>query len=301
VLVKVTLFVRYQRVTIFVRFYTPRFTESTMEFVIDEELHSLIPPLSQEEYEQLKENILEFGCLDTLKVWPVPDSNEIILLDGHNRFKICSEHNVDYDTESISLVDRAAAINWMIANQLGRRNLSAKQVGYLRGRRYQQEKQEIANPDGVGGKSGKIVMGQNVPQQSDLNCQSHESTATKLAKEHGVSDRTIKRDADYANAVDAIVAATAPEVQQQILSSDSKLTKSATLQLAELAKEEPGLVMEILEEVQQAPNKTAATAVVQRFASQIEESPVDKEIDVDCDPILKLLMILFVGSKENSD
>jgi hypothetical protein len=122
--------------------------EVIVKFRIDEELRSLIPPLSKEEYGQLEENICQWGCLDPLKVWPVPDSDEVILLDGHNRYSICSDHNIRYVTESISLIDRAAAIDWMIANQLGRRNLSAKQISYLRGRQQQQEKQRIANPDG---------------------------------------------------------------------------------------------------------------------------------------------------------
>jgi hypothetical protein len=241
-----------------------------MKFIIDPELKALIPPLSQEEFEQLEQNIREWGCLDPLKVWPVPNSDEIILLDGHNRFMICSEHNVSYDTESISLIDRAAAIDWMIANQLGRRNLSAKQVSYLRGRQQQQEKQKVANPDGIGGKSGKIVKSQNATQQSL-------ATADRLAKQHGVNRATIHRDADYAKAVDDIVAATAPEVQQELLGIDSKFTKSATLKLAELVQEEPGVVTEIIDEVQQSPNRTAASAVVQKSISKTKEIPMNKE------------------------
>jgi hypothetical protein len=242
-----------------------------VKFRIDAELRSLIPPLSKEEYKQLEDNIRQWGCLDPLKVWPVKDSDEVILLDGHNRFAICSEHNVSYVTESISLIDRAAAIDWMIANQLGRRNLSAKQVSYLRGRQQHQEKQRVANPDGIGGKSGKIVKSQNATQQSL-------ATADRLARQHGVNRATIHRDADYAEAVDAIVAATAPEVQQQLLGIDSKLTKSATLKLAELVQEEPGVLMEIIEEAQQTSNKTAASAVVQRFISENREAPMSKEM-----------------------
>jgi hypothetical protein len=246
--------------------------EVSVNFIIDEELRLLIPPLSKEEYKQLEENIRQWGCLDPLKVWPVPDSDEVILLDGHNRFAICRDHNVRYVTESVPLIDRGAAIDWMIANQLGRRNLSAEQIGYLRGKLYQQEKQEITNPEGIGGRAGKIDEGQNDPQQSGLGGQPSKSTAAKLAKEHGVSERTIKRDADYAKAVDTIVAATTPEVQQQLLGFDSKLTKSATLRLAELAQEEPGVVMKIIEEVKKAPNKTAASAVVQRATVKINDS-----------------------------
>jgi hypothetical protein len=80
--------------------------EVNMNFKIDEELRLLIPPLSKEEYKQLEENICQWGCLDPLKVWAVPDSDEIILLDGHNRFTICRDHNVNYgyDNDSCNLV-----------------------------------------------------------------------------------------------------------------------------------------------------------------------------------------------------
>jgi hypothetical protein len=240
-----------------------------VNFRIDEELRALIPALSQEEYRQLEENIIQWGCLDPLKVWPVPDSDEIILLDGHNRFAICSENNVSYDTESIMLIDRAAAIDWMIANQLGRRNLSAAQISYLRGRQQHQEKQMITNPDGNN---------QYIEVEPQNEAQPFKKTATKLAKQYGVSKATIERDAEYAKAVDAIVAATAPEVQQQLLGVDSKFTKSATLKLAELVQKEPRVLMEIIEEVRQAPTKTAASAVVRKFTSKINDSVRGKEM-----------------------
>jgi hypothetical protein len=235
-----------------------------MKFIIDPELKALIPPLSQEEFEQLEQNIRQWGCLDPLKVWPVPSSDDIILLDGHNRFVICSNHNVSYVTENIMLIDRAAAIDWMIANQLGRRNLSVEQVAYLRGKQYQQEKKEVSNPDG----SNQYieVMDQNDPQP-------HESTAVKLAKQHGVSEGTIKRDDKYAEAVDEIANATSPEVRQQILSGDSKLTKSATLKLAMLAQQTPEALTSIMNEINQATNKTAASAVVQRATAKINNTP----------------------------
>jgi hypothetical protein len=258
-----------------------------MNFIIDEELRLLIPPLSKEEYGQLEENIVKWGCLDPLKVWLVPDSDDVVLLDGHNRFAICSEHNVSYVTESIMLIDRAAAIDWMIANQLGRRNLSAEQVSYLRGKQYQQERQVVTNPDGVGGKSGKIVADQNDPQQSNFDeiigdqggitmdrndVQLQKSTASRLAKEHGVSEGTIKRDAKYAEAVNAIANATSPEVRQQILSGEFNLTQASTLKLAKMAEQNPAALPDILEAIRQANNKKAASAVVRRAAVETNDS-----------------------------
>jgi hypothetical protein len=239
-----------------------------VDFIIDEELRLLIPQLSKEEYGQLEENIRQWGCLDPLKVWAIPDSDEVILLDGHNRFAICRDHNVSYVTESVPLIDRAAAIDWMIANQLGRRNLSVEQVLYLRGMQYQQERQVVSNPDGIGGKSGKFVVRHFGGQQ----------TAAKLAKQHGVSERTIERSAKYTQAVDEIASATSPETRQQILSGELKLTQTATLKLAKLAKKNPAAMPNILEEISQATNKTAASAVVQRSTLKIEKTPMNKDM-----------------------
>jgi hypothetical protein len=75
------------------------------------------------------------------------------------------------------------------------------------------------------------------------------------------------------------------------------------LKLAKLAEQNPAAMPDILEEVRQAPSKTAATAVVQRYISEIEEIPANKKTSplADCDPlILKLLMILAAGNKGNS-
>ena len=85
---------------------------------IDHELSALIPPLSSEEQAQLKANLLTDGCRDPLVTW------KGILLDGHNRHQICEAHDIPYETTTVDLPDRSAAILWVIHNQLGRRNLA---------------------------------------------------------------------------------------------------------------------------------------------------------------------------------
>ena len=85
---------------------------------IDREFADLIPPLTEEEYKGLETSILNEGCRDALVVW-----NDT-LVDGHNRYKICTEHNIAYITVSKEFEDRNAAMLWMMNNQLGRRNLN---------------------------------------------------------------------------------------------------------------------------------------------------------------------------------
>ena len=86
---------------------------------IDPEFQSLIPPLSSEEFQQLTENCKRDGILDSLKVW------NGILIDGHNRYRIAEEWDLNYQTEEMDFTDRGAVIRWIIMNQFGRRNLSA--------------------------------------------------------------------------------------------------------------------------------------------------------------------------------
>ncbi|MDD5513182.1 MAG: DNA modification methylase [Candidatus Omnitrophica bacterium] len=93
--------------------------------IIDSEFHALIPPLSDDERIQLEANIKAEGCRDALVTW------KGILVDGHNRFEICERLKIPYTTTAIELKDRAAATEWIIRNQFGRRNLSAYQRAEL--------------------------------------------------------------------------------------------------------------------------------------------------------------------------
>jgi len=82
-----------------------------------QELEALIPPLTTEEYKQLERNILEEGIRDPLVTW------NGILVDGHNRYRIAQEYDIDYVTVEKEFADMNAVKEWMVNNQLGRRNL----------------------------------------------------------------------------------------------------------------------------------------------------------------------------------
>ena len=85
--------------------------------IIDNEFKGLIPPLTDEEYKGLEESILKDGCRDALVLWGE------ILVDGHNRYEICTRHNIPFKTVQMEFSDRDVAREWMIKNQLSRRNL----------------------------------------------------------------------------------------------------------------------------------------------------------------------------------
>ena len=90
---------------------------------IDPEFKDLLPPLRADEYARLEASILQSnGCIDQLKVWVYRGKN--ILLDGHNRYEICKKHNLDrFGIGRIEVNSRAEAMEWILLNQLGKRNL----------------------------------------------------------------------------------------------------------------------------------------------------------------------------------
>ena len=84
---------------------------------IDKGFKSLIPPLTPDEYDILEESIKSEGCRDALILW------KNILIDGHNRFGICSKFKIPFKTIVKKFDKRENVIEWVILNQFGRRNL----------------------------------------------------------------------------------------------------------------------------------------------------------------------------------
>jgi len=85
---------------------------------INPAFQNLIPPLSDDELQGLEESILHQGCRDNLKVW------KGAIIDGHNRYAICTKHDIPYNVQELRFASKKDAELWIIQNQLGRRNLT---------------------------------------------------------------------------------------------------------------------------------------------------------------------------------
>lgn len=175
---------------------------------INPKFQALIPPLSPEELAQLEANILRDGCRDPLVVWGA------VLLDGHNRLEICQRLGIEFKTVEMEFADEEAAMDWMDANQLGRRNLSPDVARILRGRRYNRTKKAAhGRPGNLGGAK--------LESQSDTPAI---DTAATLAKAHGVSRATIIRDGKLATVFEAMEKER-PEVARAIMGKAAKLSQ----------------------------------------------------------------------------
>jgi ParB-like chromosome segregation protein Spo0J len=194
------------------------FADIKSKIIVKNEFKNLIPPLTEEEFSQLEANILSEGIRETILLWN--NGDDYILVDGHNRFFISQKHGLEFQFRTVSFKDEEEVRDWMIRNQLGRRNLSPEQQSYLRGLRYNREKSQ--------GKRTDLASDQN---DTKLGL----STAAKIGKEYNVSEITIKRDSEFADNIDTIGLAD-PALKQAILRGDSKLSKK---EINSIAKEQP--------------------------------------------------------------
>ena len=103
-----------------------------MNIIVDPEFEALIPPLSDEEFSQLRENIIESQMVrDPIVVVDLgtlacgKSNNECAIIDGHHRWRIIQEFpdDVPFAIQQETFLTRDEVKEWMIRNQLGRRNI----------------------------------------------------------------------------------------------------------------------------------------------------------------------------------
>lgn len=155
-----------------------------------------------------------------------------IQLDGHHRREYCRELNIKIKGwHLIKLTSIEQAIEWAVDHQLGQRNLTEEQESYYRGKEYQQSKRPfagrprseeakcvqdapISEPRGRPTEKAKCGNDYHILQEA-------KKTAERLAEKHGVSEKTIRLDAEFAQAVDQLP----QDDKAKVLAGKSELTK----------------------------------------------------------------------------
>ena len=200
-----------------------------MELRIDPEFAGRIPPLTEDEFKQLEENILVDGVvINPIIVW------NGVIVDGHNRFRILESHpDIQYTIHEKSFDDRFSALAWICKNQLGRRNLTPTQKKYLIGKQYEAEKASYG--------------GDRKSEEAKSSCQignliSQQKTCERIAGENGISSRSVCRAESFSKAVD-IAEEVEPGIRSDILSGSIKATANDVQAIIQAAPtERPQLI-----------------------------------------------------------
>lgn len=223
------------------------------DFRIDPEFQNKIPPIGEDEFRQLRENILAAGeVFEPLVVW----KEEQILVDGHNRWKVIQEKpqitQIRYSVREISFPDKWAAFDWMYRNQLGRRNLTDEQRTYTIGKMNEARKNtEAFRGNQYTSKTGGC--------QIDTN---QNRVAGQIANELGIGRRTVYRAAAFAKGVDAL-REVSPAAADKVLNGKAKVPKSAVAEMARMEQEEV---------------EAAADAILSDMAVRPQEPPKRKNV-----------------------
>ena len=227
---------------------------------IDPEFQSKIPPLQFEEEQQLEQNIIAEGRL----LNPIITWNGYIL-DGHTRYRILKKHGfIKFEVEEIQLANKYEALAWICKNQLGRRNLSPERKKFLLGKEYESTKLAVGAP--LGSKHGIRKCGQN----DHIFTESR--TCQRIASEHGVGEKTVRRAEKYSQGIDAAEEAV-PGAQEEILTGRIKATDAEITALAKTPKAEiPAALAELRKPKQERQPRKAETTSSKQTLSEICKS-----------------------------
>lgn len=211
------------------------------DLVINPRFQQLLAPLTTEEKAQLEESILANGCQSPIDVW----HGQII--DGHNRHEICQAHSLHFEIRDRSndFESEEDVVEWMYINQLGRRNLSQNQkvlyIGELfelrkkkRGGDRRSEDFEISkcHCDTLKNEA-ELTTSLEYEIDPEFQKKPHQ-TAANIAKEFGVSPRTVTRAAKVAKAIETL-----PEEVRESFIQGEITQKEVLSQVAPAESEQP--------------------------------------------------------------
>ena len=199
---------------------------------IDPEFQSQIPPLTDDEFKQLEENILKEGKLiSPLIVW------NNTLVDGHNRYAILQKHpEIYFSSMPLPFESREEVLAWICKNQLGRRNLTPEQKKFLIGKQYSVEHRK---PGGNGNNQHTAAAKKTAPEElcqiDTIPPTSAEASIRKqIAERNNVSESYVARSEKFMRGVE-IMEQMVPGMQEKILSGQTKVSKADMHRLARTA------------------------------------------------------------------
>lgn len=212
---------------------------------IDPEFEAMCPPLTDEEFQQLEDNIVSDGeIFMPIIVW------EGVIVDGHNRYKIAQTHpDIGYRTHDKEFANRYEAISWICNNQLGRRNLTSRQKKLLIGQRYEADKMARGAEDGFRGNQYTALV-------KDKKCPLPDThiTLSKIAQETKTTPSFVRSAGQLARGI-AAAEEVLPGITSEIMSGVVKPTDSAIAAIAKAAPEERRQKAEALRVKPEKPSK----------------------------------------------
>ena len=142
--------------------------------------------MSDEEFAELKKSIQSEG-----QHYPIIVNEDLEVLDGHHRYRVCTELNIEPDFEVRKFEDKLLEKKFVIEANLRRRHLNNFQLVELAVPLLEIEKALAKKRQAKGGKDGRNLQLGLMPDDAkpEFNAKATEVVAKKV----GVSTRTFER------------------------------------------------------------------------------------------------------------
>jgi ParB-like chromosome segregation protein Spo0J len=158
-----------------------------MSLHLNREYEKLLPQMSEEEFVELKASIQAEG-----QHYPIVANEDLEVLDGHHRFRACTELGIEPDFEVRKFEDKLLEKKFVIEANLRRRHLTKFQLVELGVPLLEIEKAIAKKRQVEGGKAGRNIQLGLAPDDAKPVLTKSKATAV-VAKKVGVSTRTFER------------------------------------------------------------------------------------------------------------
>ncbi|MBL8794287.1 MAG: hypothetical protein JNM56_10300 [Planctomycetia bacterium] len=228
-------------------------------FKIVPAFRDLIPPPAPDEEAKMAEWVINTpdDQIDAAFVWQGKD----VLLDGHRRHRLLSLLGRKCRIEKRAFDNEDAAKEWVEQLHYSRRNTSAEWKSYLRGRRYNQEKQ---------------AHGGDRKTEKSSTLSASLKTKERLAQEYGVDPATIQRDGKLAEGIDMLAPILGEDVIRRYFSRALPWSRGDIGQLAKLAASDKAELKRVVKAAVEAGGRpkfseAASKATLEDKAEQLAE------------------------------
>ena len=229
-----------------------------MPIVVDPQLQAYIDPLTPDEHAALERSLLAEGCRDALVLWGD------ILVDGHNRYGICRQHDLPFQTVQNPQFQSIEDVHlWMIDQHLGRRSISDFQRGELALRKRailaeRRARMQAAAP--VAGVAQPAPQAEPAPQPRPLESREDIAKAARLSSSQVVLIEKIRKQA----APELVAAVKSGTISINAAAAVASLPEDEQKAAALAGRDELKLAAKRVREARRKPAEAAEAAAVQQ-------------------------------------
>jgi ParB-like chromosome segregation protein Spo0J len=262
-----------------------------MSLHLNPEYEKLLPKMSEEEFAELKASIQTEG-----QHYPIVANENLEVLDGHHRFRVCEELGIEPDFEVRKFEDKLLEKKFVIEANLRRRHLTKFQLVELGVPLLEIEKALAKKRQATGGKTGRNVQLGLAPDDAKPVFKSKATAA--VAKKVGVSTRTFERGKK-------ILEKASEEDKQKLREGKASIAK-VYREVVELEKEPtheastaPVAAEALVSDARAEQNKIALATLLKNLLEKEVFCPSCGHAMFECSKCHKTLQELLRNSREN--